>query len=325
MKYLSIIIPCYNVADFLPDTIQSLRNLRGAQECEFIFINDGSTDNTLSLIQNFAKEDNRVVIINQKNAGVSAARNAALKIAKGELILPLDGDDRLRPNAVEVIRAEIKDADMLLTPVEVIGSEHVHIRKTNIRKGAYSLYELYTSCTIFPTAPKLVYRTAIIRDNNIRFDEDIHSGEVYTFTCHFLSYCHVVMVSDRCFYQYVMRATSAIHAPNFTKDLSVLTIIDRITSYSATDICKLPSFHLTLFRMCTSFTYNKYAKLGLTNKEALNVVCQMFQHTLYRKCLSNVAHSKKIPARDRILAIYMLTTRIWGYKLMAHLMRIIKI
>ena len=102
--YLSIIIPCYNVEDYLPATIQSLRALENAEDCEFIFINDGSTDNTLKIILNFAEQDQRVVVIDQINSGVSAARNAALEIVQGKYFLPLDGDDKLRPNAVSIIR-----------------------------------------------------------------------------------------------------------------------------------------------------------------------------------------------------------------------------
>ena len=320
---LSAIIPCYNLADFLPATIRSLRNLYNAEDCEFIFINDGSTDNTLSIIQDFAKNDKRVIVIDQKNSGVSAARNAAIEIAKGRYILPLDGDDRLRPDAIETIKNDINEADLLLAPSEIITTKKSYIPKHNIREGIYTPYDLYKSITVFPTDPKLVYNTSIIRENNIRFDEDIHSGEVYTFTCHFLKYCNSIIVSNHCFYQYVMREASAIHAPNYIKDLSVLTIIDRIISYSSASICKLPSFNVTLFRMCTSFTYNKYAKLGLTNTEAQNVVSQMLQHPLFKICLKKVACSCGTPVRDKLLALYVLTTRIYGYKLLARLIRII--
>ena len=324
ITFLSIIIPCYNVEDFLPATIQSLRDLKDADDCEFIFINDGSPDDSLGIIKDFAKSDKRVIVIDQKNAGVSAARNAALQIANGKYILPLDGDDRLHCEAIKIIKNDIHDSDLLLAPSEIVNKEYSEIPKLNIQNGTYTPYDLYKSCTVFPTHPKLVYKASIIRENDIRFDEDIHSGEVYTFTCHFLNHCNSIMVSDHSFYQYVMRETSAIHAPNYTKDLSVLTIIDRINSYSTDSIRKLPSFNVTLFRMCTSFIYNKYAKLGLKNDEALNIVCQMLQHPLYKKCLKNVAYSRRVPIRDRLLSLYMLTTRIWGYKLIAHIMRIKK-
>ena len=81
---LSIIIPCYNVEEYIPKTLVSLSQLNNAENCEFIFIYDGSTDNSLSHIQSFAKNDHRAIVINQSNQGVSAARNAALSIAKKE-------------------------------------------------------------------------------------------------------------------------------------------------------------------------------------------------------------------------------------------------
>ena len=82
MTFLSLIIPCYNVSEYLPATLRSLTQLKDAEDCEFIFVNDGSTDNTLLLLTDFAKKDKRAIIIDQLNKGVSAARNAALNIAR---------------------------------------------------------------------------------------------------------------------------------------------------------------------------------------------------------------------------------------------------
>ena len=90
---LSIIIPCYNVEEYIPKTLDSLSQLNNAENCEFIFINDGSTDNTLSHIQSFAKNDHRAIVINQSNQGVSAARNAALSIAKKEYIARMSNQE----------------------------------------------------------------------------------------------------------------------------------------------------------------------------------------------------------------------------------------
>lgn len=319
MLFLSIIIPCHNVANFLPDTINSLCSLRNAQKCEFIFVNDGSTDTTLSIIDDFARKDKRVVIIDQKNAGVSNARNAAIQIAKGRYILPLDGDDRLRIDAIENIQTDIENADLLITPIEKIRPERSYIQKLYIKNGKYSPSELYQKCTYFPTAPKLIYRTSIIRKHNILFDEDIHSGEVYTFTCHFLRYCTSIIVSSHCFYQYIMRQSSATHMPNYNKDLSVLTIIDRIISYSEPTIQDLPSFNVTLFRMCNSFTYVKYAQAGVTDPQAINVIRQMILYPKYQKCIRKVAFSIGKHHRERLMALYILTTKLWGYKLLARI------
>ena len=116
MTFLSLIIPCYNVAKYLPATIQSLTQLQDAENCEFIFVNDGSSDETLALLIDFAKKDNRAIIIDQMNQGVSTARNRALEIAQGEYILCLDGDDYLHTNTVAIIKQHMHDADALLSP-----------------------------------------------------------------------------------------------------------------------------------------------------------------------------------------------------------------
>jgi glycosyltransferase involved in cell wall biosynthesis len=108
MPFLSIIIPCYNVEEYLPCTLDSLSHLKCDKECEYIFVNDGSTDSTLSMLQTFAQDNKQALVINQSNQGVSAARNAALQLAKGEYILCLDGDDFLHPDTISIIKKHIK-------------------------------------------------------------------------------------------------------------------------------------------------------------------------------------------------------------------------
>ena len=316
-RFLSIIIPCYNVADYLIDTIDSLRNLKDAEDCEFIFINDGSTDNTLTVIEDFAKTDNRVQIINQKNAGVSAARNAAIRIANGKYILPLDGDDRLDTQAISIIKNGIENADMLICPVQIVTVDKTIDTTLPFKEGEYTPYMLFKACHFFPTAPKLVYKTSILKTYDIQFNETIHSGEVLTFSLNFLKYGKTIKVSHNSFYQYVMRETSAIHAPNFKKDLTVLDIIDAISLNTDSAITYLPSFWATLFKMCASFTYNKYAKLGLLDDLALKTINSVLTHKSFRKCVKRLAFSLGQYSFDRILAIYIFTTGLWGYKMLA--------
>lgn len=317
IRFLSIIIPCYNVADYLLGTIDSLRNLKDAEDCEFIFINDGSTDNTFKIIKDYAKTDNRVLVINQKNAGVSAARNAAIRIANGKYILPLDGDDRLTLQAISVIKNSILNADMLICPVQIVTADKTIDTSLPFPEAEYTPYTLFKACHTFPTAPKLVYKTSILKTYDIKFNETIHSGEVLTFSLNFLKYCSSIYVSHKSFYQYVMRETSAIHAPNFNKDLTVLEIIDAICQNTDNAIINLPSFWATLFKMCASFTYNKYAKLGLMDGSTLKIINSVLKHKNFKKCIKKLAFSLGQYNFDRLLAIYIFTTGLWGYKLLA--------
>ena len=98
-KKLSIIIPCYNVEKYIAECLESVCNARDA-EVEVICVNDGSTDGTLSIIEQWKQKDDRIIIINQENKGVSAARNQGLNLAKGEFIYFLDGDDKVADVAI---------------------------------------------------------------------------------------------------------------------------------------------------------------------------------------------------------------------------------
>ena len=92
MSKVSVIIPVYNVEKFLKKCLESLIN-QTLRDIEIICINDGSTDNCLSILNSYAKEDNRIIVLNQTNQGQSCARNAGLAIAKGEYIGFVDSDD----------------------------------------------------------------------------------------------------------------------------------------------------------------------------------------------------------------------------------------
>lgn len=96
----SIIIPCYNQGHFLGDALNSILD-QEYENFEVIIINDGSTDNTIEIAIENSKKDARIILINKKNQGLSAARNAGLKNASGDYILFLDADDWLNKGFFE--------------------------------------------------------------------------------------------------------------------------------------------------------------------------------------------------------------------------------
>ena len=323
MPFLSIIIPCYNVDKYLPSTLVSLTNLRNAEDCEFILINDGSIDSTLKLIKDFAKNDSRAILIDQANQGVSAARNAALKIAKGEYVLCLDGDDFLHQDTISIIQNNINGADALLAPCFIVTEESSQIKRFNIPEGTYSIERLYSTCDFFPTAPKIVYKTAIIHAQKVLFDSTIKSGEVYTFTVDFLKFANSIAVTHQGFYNYVMRSTSATHMPNFKADLSVLKILDHFTDIKQS-WNQEPSFMLTAFKMIMSFTYNKYSKLGLLNKQAIETVESVLHHIRFKTLLHTIP-TNKIDFKHRIFILYLRTLPPkFGYKLCTYVIKLMK-
>lgn len=114
---VSVIIPVYNAEKYLPQSLDSVFAQSGSYEV--IAINDGSTDNSLQILESYAKKHSNMVIINQENKGVAAARNAGLKVAKNKYITFVDSDDWLERNAFENVLPIIKKdkSDVVLTGI----------------------------------------------------------------------------------------------------------------------------------------------------------------------------------------------------------------
>ena len=97
LPYVSIIVPVYNTEEYLNRCIESLVS-QSLERIEIILVNDGSKDKSLSICEKWEKKDNRIKLINQENQGLSAARNAGLKVARGTFIGFVDSDDYIEKN-----------------------------------------------------------------------------------------------------------------------------------------------------------------------------------------------------------------------------------
>ena len=113
---ISIIIPVYNVAPYLDACLSSCVN-QTFRDIEIIVVNDGSPDMSYQIIAAYAAMDERIVVINKKNEGVTYARKSGLDIARGEYVFYLDGDDYIENNAIEILYKETLDkgADYVMT------------------------------------------------------------------------------------------------------------------------------------------------------------------------------------------------------------------
>lgn len=106
MPKISIIVPVYNVEEYLENCIDSILN-QTFKDFELILVNDGSTDNSLDICKRYKNIDDRICIIDKKNGGLSSARNAGLDIAKGEYIGFVDSDDYIHPQMYDMLYREI--------------------------------------------------------------------------------------------------------------------------------------------------------------------------------------------------------------------------
>lgn len=175
---ISVIIPVYNVEKYLAECILSLINQTFAN-CEFIFVNDGSTDNSKLIIESFLEKDDRIILLNQENKGVSVARNEGIAIAKGKYIAFVDSDDWVEKDMYQKLieSIELHQADIVLCNMfgyvdgkkyvsgydfpkdKVLGLDFI---QNNLWRHLIEKDDLYSSCN-------KLFKSSIIKENKVCF------------------------------------------------------------------------------------------------------------------------------------------------------------
>lgn len=172
---VSIIVPVYNVEEYLPECLNSLIS-QTLQDIEIICVDDGSPDRSPEILEEYAKKDKRIKVIHKKNGGLSSARNAGLEVARGKYLFHVDSDDYLEKEACEIAfrKAEELNADIL-----VFGWDNVPV-STN-RKACSPKAKVYHQDEWFKAKRKRasirvwnkLYKAQFIKDNNLKFCEKI--------------------------------------------------------------------------------------------------------------------------------------------------------
>lgn len=186
---VSIIIPVYNVEKYLKKCLDSVLN-QTLKEIEIICINDGSTDNSQLILEEYAKKDPRIRVVAQKNMGSGAARNRAIEHAKGEYIGFMDSDDWAYPTMFEKLyeNAKLNDSDMVMCPMLIINESKEGLSSRDIKNLPYYNLDCFddtfnnrvfnhrdTNDFIFKIAVNAynkIYRTSFVKKFNAKFAED---------------------------------------------------------------------------------------------------------------------------------------------------------
>ena len=213
---VSVIIPAYNSGSRLDRSVGSV-TAQTWDELEIFIVDDGSTDDTFEQAQAWAERDPRVRVIHQKNAGVSAARNAALAKCTGRYVRFVDSDDEMPRGSVErmVERMERDGSDMALAYYEevVIGGR-THLRFLTRRNDTVSWREYLDfldphsnsfSCGVLWNK---LFRRELIEAQNVRFVSGLKYGEDFVFVCDYLGAAAGVSFMDSVEYRYIRRLGS---------------------------------------------------------------------------------------------------------------------
>lgn len=232
MIKLSIIIPVYNCEKFIEKAIESLIDQK-FRDVEIIIIDDGSTDNSLSVCRELEKKYNFVIVYSQENKGPGSARNYGIKIAKGEYITFLDSDDYIPKNTFKYVYKELseKKSDIFVGNIlcfDDVRTWHLPYMKkvfknsNELRFGKINdLPELIQT----PSVCNKWFKRDLIEKNNISFDTDINVGEDLLFTQKALLKSENILVKDIDVYGYrLVKKNSLIKKSdiNFFKELLLL-------------------------------------------------------------------------------------------------------
>lgn len=220
---ISIIVPIYNVEKYLDRCITSILN-QSYFNIEIILINDGSTDNSLNICNKYQKKDNRILIINQDNQGLSAARNQGINIASGEYFGFIDGDDWIEKDMFKSLYTNMKmfNADISVCGYRRIDEEiipnigDIKYNNANIQVLKdkdiikHNLFDYTKENRITDAAWDKIFKRSLFE--NIRFPPNKIAEDVFTAYL-LLDKAKTVVISPNKYYNYVKRSNSITSRP----------------------------------------------------------------------------------------------------------------
>lgn len=205
---ISVVVPVYNCSRFLDVCINSLIN-QDYKNLEIILINDGSKDNSLEICKKYEKIDNRIIVIDKENGGVSNARNVGLSIAQGDYILFVDADDFLDEKYVSTLYNLAGDNDsksLVMCNIKKFKKGKMNnsseiITDKNVIYESNDFFKFYIDNLLNPPYCKLYDRSTIL-NNNIKFNESVSLGEDLLFNLDYIKFIDRAIVNSNALYNY---------------------------------------------------------------------------------------------------------------------------
>ena len=262
---ISIIIPIYKEEEYIEECLSSLADeIKNSDvqnnQCEIIVVSDGASENAINRVKKCENLFDNFKLLKMEHKGAGAARNLGIKEANGEYLAFIDADDKMSEgflkNCIELLD---KEKDLYIFGLKRIEDDKVEYWKVKDKEYNHS-YEfadeyiknghllVYSNCN-------KIYKTKIIKENSIKFDEQIHFGEDRLFNYDYLRHCNTIMTSSIIKHDYIKRNTisqSTKHYDNYFSialrlhkekikcfvDLSKNVSADEISNFASEDLIK---------------------------------------------------------------------------------------
>lgn len=287
MPKVSVIIPVYNVEKYLRKCLDSVIN-QTLKDIEIICVDDGSTDGSGKILDEYAQKDERIKVIHQKNQGLACSRNNAMKIAQGEYILFLDSDDYIREDTCEILFKQALAHNLDMLSFSGINFDN---NSGKLQKNTYYQYDYlpknfdtecfnYKQCTQFidkmaVSACLTFYRRQFLEQNHIAFPPHLFFEDNVFYT-------HALLKAERCGICREMLYFRRVHPESVTQNWNkhfadylqiCQKVIDLARNMPISDEIKVK-----YYRSYTKNLVNIYARFdSIDKKKYKNQLCEFLQ------------------------------------------------
>lgn len=257
---ISIIVPVYNVEQYLSDCLDSLIN-QSYKNIEIICVNDGSTDSSLDILEQYQQRHPNIKIVSTKNSGLAAARNLGMTLATGEFITFVDSDDWIETDTLETM---LREGFLTKENLDIIC-----FGLCRVIDGVKSTYRSYRTTQVKPVEDSYVltlsgeacgklYRHQFLKANNIHFPVGLYYEDItFHWTC--IAHAKEIATLKATFYNYRMRADSIMGASDRKKPrMAIHHLFNLKNVFDCWERSGFLSKHRNLF----SFVFEMYVLQG---------------------------------------------------------------
>ena len=298
---ISVIVPVYNVEEYLEECLESIRK-QTYQDIEVILVNDGSTDGSQAICEHFCQTDKRFRLINQKNQGQSVARNRGFKESVGQFIMFVDSDDVININVLEVLLPYMKTEVDIVECRMTRKKEEFYLNKPFKIVFEGNAKEAILNCIAikevkFCPVTKL-YRREIVE--KVPFLEGYIYEDVFT-GINYLKHMRKIVAVDYIGYYYRVRPNSTMTKSFTEKDLDIFKVGNQLIDSFKDDEVMLPYIGYFMFYI----GHGHYLKDGI-NK--MNIYADLYEDFI-RKAAFIAKQSKEVVQKYRLLRLYLLAPK----------------
>lgn len=279
---ITVVVPVYNMAQHLENAINTLLN-QNYQNYEILIIDDGSTDDSPALCDELNEKYDNIRVFHKENGGLSSARNAGIELAKGDFIIFPDPDDWVDENYLSCLINSYDNTDLEICGhyivTEATQKTHNSNGKIMVMDKEQAILTLLKSTAYCGYAWNKMYHLDIIKNNNLRFDEELGMAQDLHFAFRYILLCNKIAYNPEPHYFYYQheKGVTNINHPLTARKISGLKTYEKLLALSEENVPDaIPLVSSTLANLNLNFIYIYYNS-GMNDEALLSTLVLNFK------------------------------------------------